>query len=110
MEITLLIYYLKVTGLSLLILFCVVGIIFLITPMPRYVKMTPCDCEDEVKPVDQPLKEKPLVEALIVALRSYNIKHNTRGLAQQVVNANPDVDDLDALIGLAFKTIREKYR
>lgn len=78
--------------------------------MPRYVKMVPCDCDEEEPSVDLPPKEKTLEQSLVAALLSYNIKHNTKGLAQEVIRMNPEVQDLETLIGLAMKNLRDKYR
>lgn len=88
------------------IVFSVVNLIYLLTPprkTPQVVKQV--NVEDK-----GPYKEKPLLDSLISALHAYNIKHDTRNFAKQVLAENPGEDDLEVLIGHAMRKIREKYR
>jgi hypothetical protein len=98
-------FTLKVAGFSVLILFGVVNIVYLITPRrSKPYTAEPCDCDET-----EPFSPKALEKTLILALRSYNIKHNTEYLAKEVLKENPGTDDLDQLINLALHKIRQKY-
>lgn len=96
----------KIGALLSIIVFAVGNLIFLLAPVPKHKGISqPTNVEPPT-----PNEEKTLLDSLVKALWSYNIKHNTKGLAQEVIRENPEVQDLETLIGLAMKKIRDKYR
>lgn len=96
----------KIGALLSIIVFAIGNLIFLLAPVPKNKGISqPMNIEPP-----PPYKEKPLLDSLIQALWSFNIKHNTKGLAQEVIQENPEVQDLETLIGLAMKKLRDKYR
>jgi len=93
---------------SCVVVFTSMNLLFLLGIADFGIGEKPCKC-DEDKEEDKNFS-KPLLNSLIKALETYNIKHNTKGLAKEVIEENPEVTDLEQLINLTLKKIREKFR
>ena len=46
---------------------------------------------------------------LIRALAQRNIKHNTKALASTIIKQNPDINDIETLVELSLKKLRDNF-
>jgi len=86
------------------VVFTIMNLLFLlgITAAPK--PTADCDCYGD----DDDVPTKPLKEGLMLALHTYNIKHQAESIADEVLEENPKETDLVPLIGQALKKVRAR--